>query len=324
MKITLASILAFVSLTATAQKDINLNLLHNFDGIPITYGQVYTNQMGTALSFDRIQYYLSGFEITYDGGQVLDMSDVYIIGSGNVSSYSLGNEILITVEGLNFDLGVDAVTNGLGTSSWPAGHPLSTQAPPMDWDWPFGYFYFVIDGLVDTNGDGIPNSPFSLRAVGESFLRDVNAFTGLSISDATIELAVDVNVADWLVNTDLGSVGILHAAGGPMLLQVADDTNDETVFTMSETLDIHDYELDQSEIYAYYEMAYAPTIFYNLATKSEVDVKVYNMNGQLQLESNGLNPEGNYFIRKELPSGKYIIVFANKEIEESFKFVVSQ
>ena len=45
---------------------------------------------GNTVSFSRVQYYLSGFEITHDGGQTLTMSDAYVLASGNVSTYNLG------------------------------------------------------------------------------------------------------------------------------------------------------------------------------------------------------------------------------------------
>ena len=55
--------------------------------------------------------------------------------------------------------------------------------------------------------------------------------------------------------------------------------------------------LKENKIYANYEMAYAPTIFYDLATKSNVDIKVYNLSGQLQLESLGEKAEGNFLYK---------------------------
>ena len=48
------------------------------------------------------------------------------------------------------------------------------------------------------------------------------------------------------------------------------------------------------------------------------------MTGAVVLESDDQNFEGNYFIRKELESGSYIIVFSNGNLEESFKFIVQK
>ena len=323
MKTTLFTIFALIGASSFSQKDINLNLIHNYNGTPFAYGQTYSTSGGTAVSFDRVQYYLSGFEITHDGGQTLAMPDSYVLASGNITSYNMGNEDVTTVEGLSFDFGVDNTSNHLGTSNWPAGHPLSAQSPSMDWGWPSGYFFFVIDGMIDDTGDGTPNKVFELRGIGDALLRDVNDFTAMSITGSSIEFAIDANIADWIMNIDLVAASIDHS-GGPNNVQVSDNTNDETVFTISALLDVESMEMKESKIYANYETVYAPTIFYNLATQSDVDIKVFNLNGQLQLESSNEGPEGNFFINKELPVGSYLIVFSNEDIEESFRFVVGK
>lgn len=323
MKTTLLTLFTLIGMSSFAQKDINLNLIHNYNGTAFAYGQTYTTAGGTAVSFSRVQYYLSGFELTHDGGQTFSMPDAYVLASGNITSYNVGNEDVTTVEALSFDFGVDYTANHMGTISWPAGHPLAAQSPSMDWSWPTGYFFFVIDGLIDDTGDGTPNKMFQLRGLGDALLRDVNDFTGLSVTGSTIELALDANIADWIMNIDLISAGIDHS-GGPNNVKVSDNTNDETVFTISASLDVDDLNAEESKIYANYEMAYAPTIFYDLATQSNVDIKVFNMNGQLQLESADENAEGNFFINEELAVGSYMIVFSNDELEESFRFVVSK
>ena len=323
MKTTLFTIFALIGASSFSQKDINLNLIHNYNGTPFAYGQTYSTSGGTAVSFDRVQYYLSGFEITHDGGQTLAMPDAYVLASGNITSYNMGNEDVTTVEGLSFDFGVDNASNHLGTSSWPAEHPLAAQSPSMDWGWPSGYFFFVIDGMIDDTGDGTPNKVFELRGIGDVLLRDVNDFTAMSITGSSIEFAIDANIADWIMNIDLVAASIDHS-GGPNNVQVSDNTNDETVFTISSLLDVESIETEESKIYANYETVYAPTIFYNLATQSDVDIKVYNLNGQVQLESSDEGPEGNFFINKELPVGSYLIVFSNEDIEESFRFVVGK
>ena len=140
---------------------------------------------------------------------------------------------------------------------------------------------------------------------------------------ATIELELYVNIADWLLNNNLITVGLQHN-GGALNSIVSDNTNDETVFTAEAPVGIEDVDIKKSNIYADYTVAYAPTIYYNLSTLDEVDVKVYNMNGQVVLADQDLSFEGNYFIRKELLSGSYIIVFSNDGLEESFNFIVQK
>jgi len=306
--------------SAQAQTDIDLVLNHEFNGSPFQYGTVYQLN-GTAVQLDRVQYYMSGFELTHDGGQTTSMPDAYVLASANVSSYTLGQENITTLEGFSFDLGVDAARNGMGTSSWPAGHPLAAQSPSMDWSWPGGYFFWVIDGQADTNQDGTPDAFFSLRGLGNTLLTDVDAFSGMSASGNTITIGMDVNVADWLAGIDLGAVGSQHDGGANNQL-IGTNTNDRTVFTLNATLNTDELTLEESSIYADYQMAYAPTIYYDLATKKKVDITVVDMAGSIVLEAKQENPEGNYFIRKELPDGTYLINFTNGDVNEQFRFVV--
>ena len=134
MKTTLLTLFTLIGMSSFAQKDINLNLIHNYNGTAFAYGQTYTTAGGTAVSFSRVQYYLSGFELTHDGGQTFSMPDAYVLASGNITSYNVGNEDVTTVEALSFDFGVDYTANHMGTISWPAGHPLAAQSPSMDWN----------------------------------------------------------------------------------------------------------------------------------------------------------------------------------------------
>lgn len=305
---------------ATAQTTLDLNLNHQFDGASFQYGTVYQLE-GRAVQLDRVQYYLSGFEITHDGGQTTTMPDTYVLGSGNISSYSLGQETFTTLEGISFDLGVDATRNGMGTSSWPAGHPLSSQSPSMDWGWPSGYFFWTIEGSVDDNGDGTPNKLFQFHGIGNSLLRDVDAFTGWSLSGGAVTVAIDVNVADWLKGINLETVGFSHD-GGPNNVAIADNTNPESVFTASGSLSLEEESQNDHFIHADYTMAYAPTIYYDLATGENVDIRVIDMSGTVVLEAKDQNVEGNFFVRKELPDGTYLINFTNSDINEQFRFVV--
>ncbi len=319
-QLLLGLVLAGTGFSAQAQTNIDLALNHQFEGASFQYGTVY-DLNGTAVSLSRVQYYLCGFELTHDGGQTTSMPDTYVLASGNVSSYSLGTENITSLEGFSFDLGVDAARNGMGTQSWPAGHPLAAQSPSMDWSWPGGYFFWVLDGDVDTNADGTPDQAFSLRGLGDVLFTDVDAFSGISLSGSTITIGMDVNIADWLKTIDLATVFSQHDAGSNNQL-ISSNTNDETVFTLNASLNTDELTMEESNIYADYQMAYAPTIYYDLATTNEVDITVVDMSGSIVLEASNQSPEGNYFIRKELPDGTYLINFTNGELNEQFRFVV--
>ncbi len=304
----------------SAQVGINLKLNHTFDGDIFQYGTVYQCD-GKAVEFTRVQYYLSGLELTHDGGQTTAMPDTYVLASGNISDYPLGQENITTLEGFSFDLGIDSIRNGMGTSSWPQGHPLAVQTPTMDWSWPDGYFFWCIDGKVDSDNDGVPDLDFQLHGMGNHLLREVNDFSGLNITGNEINIELFVNVADWLRDIELRYVGIAHD-GGHDNGNVANNTNAQTVFTLDNPLSVSEMGLQESNIYADYTMPYAPTIYYNLVTQENVEIAVYDALGQEVLSAKDQPASGNFFVRKELPDGTYLITFSNAYGTNKFRFVV--
>ncbi|XOV65831.1 MAG: MbnP family protein [Fluviicola sp.] len=303
-----------------AQVDVNLKLNHEFEGAYFQYGTIYEFN-GAIIEFSRVQYYLSGFELTHDGGQTLDLPDLYVLASGNVSDYPLGQENITTLEGISFYLGVDSIRNGMNTSSWPTGHPLSAQVPSMDWSWPDGYFFWIIDGKIDSDNDSVPDQHFQLHGMGNELFKGVDPFANLNISGNEINIELFVEVSDWLREIDLYTVGIAHD-GGKDNKRVRDNTNEYGVFTLNSELGIAVDEISESNIYADYTMPYAPTIYYNLGVKENTDIAVFNSLGQEVLSDPNQLSSGNYFIRKELPDGIYIITFTNKYGTEKFRFVV--
>ena len=303
-----------------AQTNIHLNLYHHVDGASFQYGEVY-NIDGKAVRFSRVQYYLSGFEITHDGGQTTTMPDTYVLASANITNYSLGQENITNLEGISFDLGVDSVRNEMNTSAWPAGHPLSAQNPSMDWSWPDGYFFWTIDGKVDSDNDGEPDLNFSLHGMGNHLLTPVNGFSGLNLSGNDVDVELYVNIADWLDSIQLRYVGVAHD-GLHDNQNVGANTNPETVFTLDLPLSLEEWEVQESTIYADYTMPYAPTIYYNLASQENVSITVTDINGRIVLRTEDQPSSGNYFIRKELPDGTYIITFNSSNNSDKFRFVV--
>lgn len=306
--------------SAYAQTDINLKLYHHVDGASFQYGQVYEID-GQAVRFSRMQYYLSGFEITHDGGQTTSMPDAYVLASANISDYTLGQENITNLEGISFDLGVDSVRNGMNTSAWPAGHPLAAQNPSMDWSWPDGYFFWTIDGKVDSDNDGEPDLNFSLHGMGNDLLRPVNGFSGLNLSGNDVKVELYVNIADWLHEIELRYVGVAHD-GLHDNTNVANNTNPETVFTLDLPLSIEEWENQESNIYADYTLPYAPTIYYNLASKENVSITVTDAAGRVVLEADDQPSAGNFFVRKELPDGAYVITFNSNHNSDKFRFIV--
>jgi hypothetical protein len=317
MKIVYVLLMLISSSTLIAQS-VSLNLNHEFSGNGFAYNTNYTTETGEAVSFTRVQYYLSGFSFTHDGGQVTTPVDSYVLASGNITNYSFDTLNASTIEEFSFNIGVDNASNHGNLTMWPSSHPLSAQLPAMDWGWPSGYFFFVINGKVDNTGDGIPNKTFELNGIGDALLRN-ESFSGLSISGTTIDMYI--NVADWIKGVNLATAGSQHN-GGSINTEIANNLLPETVFSLSPAVGIESLMLEENQLFVDYTMPYAPSIFYDINTKEKLSATVHDLNGKLVFKKDNINAEGNLAIMKELKNGMYIATFSNSQVKETIKFNV--
>jgi hypothetical protein len=322
MKKIITLILIFSGLIVTAQNDVNLILNHQFNGTPFAYNNIYTDDQGRAVKFSRVQYYMSSIEVVHDGNQTTPLTDVYVLGSANVSNYYLGNFNISNVEEFNFDLGVDYAANHGNSSDYTAPHPLSPQTPLMDWGWPSGYFFFVIDGYVDDNNDGVPNKMFQMRALGDVMLRDVD-MTASSISGTgSIDINLDVNIEKWITNIDLATTGIDHSSSANNQ-NVATNTVTYSVFNNSTTTGIYS-NINNSYITTDYSMTYAPVLNYKLGDNTNHSLTILDSKGRVVAEEESLGFEGSYFVKQELNSGIYYAIFQNNSNAITHKFIVKR
>ena len=306
------------------QINVELNLNHEFDGSAFMYNQEYVTQQGKKVVFTRVQYYLSSFQLHHDGGQISDLTGVYVLASGNVTQYDLGSFNVSEIDSFYFDLGVDSVNNHIGVSSWPSTHPLAAQSPPMDWGWPAGYLFLAIEGQVDADGDGTPETSFIMHGIGDFLLKHVNISSPFSENGGTVELSLNVNIADWVRDLDLPNVGI-QMNGHSINQQLCENTNTYNVFSTQSTIGLDGpVLLQKNNIYVNYQLSYAPTICYQLFTEKKIDFTMIDASGRVVLKENSLEPSGNLFVRKELANGIYIAQFANEDVREACRVLIKK
>ena len=322
MKNLIFSCCFLFAFTLQAQTDVNLILNHQFDGVPFVYSAIYLDDQGRAVEFNRVQYYMSSFELIHDGAQTTPLTSLYVLTNANVSNYPLGNFNVTDVEGFNFDLGVDYSANHGNSSNYPLSHPLAPQTPLMDWGWPSGYFFLVLNGKVDNNADGVPETPFEMNAIGDMMLKDVDLILSASPTTNTIDITLNVRIENWIKNIDLATVGITHNSGSTNQTMCA-NTITRQVFEALQITGISQIEIP-SYITTDYTMAYAPVLNYKLSAKSDYSLAIRDINGKLIIQEEHLGFEGNYFIKKELKSGIYFATFSGNSKLLTHKFVVQR
>lgn len=151
--------------SAQAQNEIVLHINHLINGDHLIIGELYEVE-GEQVRVDRLEYYLCEFVITHDGGQVTELTDVYVLADVNDDgSYSLGEWDITNIEEISFGAGVDANHNvGIDPSTYPSGHPLAPQFPSMHWGWASGYRFLALEGFA---GDNL-NAQYQIHALGDN------------------------------------------------------------------------------------------------------------------------------------------------------------
>jgi len=165
--------LSLITQLSWAQKDVSLSITHLLDGSPFTLNTTAQNDLGHDFNLSRLEYYLSGFAITHDGGQVTPIDEFWaLVNANQPTSIELGNFNIDQVEAISFYVGVDSAHNHLDPALYPMGHPLALKTPSMHWGWIGGYRFVALEGKSgpgltqgleihgtgnDINGSGIDN-----------------------------------------------------------------------------------------------------------------------------------------------------------------------
>ena len=318
-------IMVFYFSSANSQKEIVLRLSHALNDSSFKYNEIFEVD-GVKNYYTRLQYYLSGFELEHDGGQSTALNNVYVLASGHISNYYLGNFNISSLESISFDVGVDQIANSGNTTNYSSQHPLGPKSPPMDWGWPSGYFFVVTNGFTDADNNNIPETNFQLHALGDMMLSPIDPIylSGTNLND-TIYVDLIVNTERFVSGIDLSSVGADHSSS----------TDNLTMCNNSSTLNIFEpgyidvtslKENNVSSDYIFLDntLAFAPTINYHFESNNKVNLRITDINGKIHINEKNLVSQGSFFPLKELATGIYIVTIDNGTNRIFKKFNVVQ
>ncbi|MCH2023578.1 MAG: T9SS type A sorting domain-containing protein [Saprospiraceae bacterium] len=313
----------FIGFSMLAQTDIELNIQHKFEKSNFIQGQTYLTDDNRAILISRIEYFISNIELIHDGTQTSTVTNYpHLLINGQTTTYNLGtvNSSVQELEYINFDVGVDASANQNTPNTYPTGHALSTTN--MYSNNQFSYIFIAIEGMMDSNGDQIPDKPFVLHATGDHLLRNISTAAKTASTNNTLKINLIANVAKFLNDIDLELAGI-QENGGVINQKLCDNTEDYTVFSNVGTTNVNTLVSPQNQINIDSRLSYKPTIHYKFYTSEELDMTITNLNGSYFIQRHNLAPDGNYFIDDDLASGIYIVIFSTpKGIRQCKRFII--
>lgn len=201
MKKLLLPLLILLTISLSAQIPIKLEINHKLGTSPFHMNQMAQNSLMQDFEVTNLRYYLSGFSMTHDGGQVTEMPDLLVFV--DVSLDSLGNQLIelgnfavSQIEAISFYMGVDTARNHLDPTVYAENHPLAPKNPSMHWGWASGYFFLSFNGSAGVN----MSKGFDLQCLGDENYFQTTVSTPL-VTDYSDEL---------LISLDADYTGLLH------------------------------------------------------------------------------------------------------------------
>jgi len=244
MKTTLQILFAILLSTSTyAQSTVNIQINHLLDGVQFENEVNSTNDLGNDFMIDRLQYYLSGFSLVHDGGQVTEIDDLYVLvslmESTDATIIELGELELNNLESIRFHFGVDEQANHADPSLLHPSHALAPQFPSMHWGWAAGYRFIALEGKSGPNID----QELQFHCIGDEFYQELDFPVNMS-NESEYLVSIDAEYTNLLKGIDITGGLILHGNLGE--IGTLADNLVENVFTSASVTNTEDSQLVNS------------------------------------------------------------------------------
>ena len=184
---------------------ISLDIQSIVGAEPFAFNQVYQIG-GVATTFTTAQFYLSEVGVMSDGVREVPGSTLLIKGDQDL--YEVGQITAGQKQMLSFAVGVDSANNFLDPTT--AAEPLNLQSPSMHWNWNSGYIFIRIEGEVDTDSDGTPDSLLELHVGGLPQYTPVMVEVNHEADAVDSRIPIKVDFAKFLEGINLATDNVTH------------------------------------------------------------------------------------------------------------------
>ncbi|MEQ1747369.1 MAG: MbnP family protein [Saprospiraceae bacterium] len=212
----IATFFLFATGAFAQSNEVAFRFEHRVGGQPLALDTtVFTLPDGRKALLKRAEFYIAETVLTATDGSKLPLDNFYMLVNANTPNrtYEAGNWNVSGISGLTLHLGVDAAHNHLDPSAYPAGHPLANQNPTMHWGWTAGYRFMAIEGLLDKNGDNVPETIFQYHNLGDSLYQTVELVGTETVQNGTLLIRLKLDYTRLFEKLDMTGNLTQHGSG---------------------------------------------------------------------------------------------------------------
>lgn len=180
---------------------------------------VYDDYQDRKFRVEMFKFYLSHLMIENELGELVELNDVSLVdfSKGDFTHHSVVERGVYSK--LHFAIGLDSLANDSDPSLFDSEHPLSISQN-THWSWASKYKFLMLEGRVDTLGNGDLDGIFSYHTGFNSMYREiVIPLNGIEvIEDSTIiNIEFDLNK---LVNGASGTIDFVEQSAAHSELDI--------------------------------------------------------------------------------------------------------
>ncbi len=227
------ALIFFAGCDTTVENDdpamLSFDLDATFAGTPLIADGSQTYSLdGRNIVFESARMYLSGITLIgsdgteypmlaetplttvardADGNDVAHTVDEHIVlvkHDAGTTRYHLGEVAPGTYSGFRVSIGINGQTNKVDASQIPESHPLGKQTDRNNhWSWNSGYIFLRLDGKVDADSDGVPESQWDVHLGTASYLQTMTFNEAFELNPGEeVDLHVIIDYARFLAGLD--------------------------------------------------------------------------------------------------------------------------
>lgn len=195
--------------------EIGLNVLAKFGTSDFQLNEIYTDPSSNKkIQFTTFNFYISNVQV---GDSKFD-NKVILFQPGTLK-YFLGTINKGIYEDFKLSIGLDQTTNHADPTM--AAAPLNESGMHWGWNPMAGYKFIKIEGLVDNDGDDIPEAHFEYHTAKDNMLRNLTFAKSIDVTNH-LNLTLRFDLSQLFQNIDL-TTDLSNHGDGPISETITDN-----------------------------------------------------------------------------------------------------